>query len=141
LISSGLEVSVVELPSGTDPDVLIHTGSPDALRCPIDQARQWLQWELDQLLALLTADADNLSVLQPCEAQAGELLCVLPPGALRERAERRLQEELGVVHRLHHGVQTLLARGPAAGQPQEPQPQVSPAASPPPPAHGDAAQI
>jgi DNA primase len=99
---SGLELVVVELPSGSDPDGLIRSHGPDALRLPIEQARHWLQWELDQLLAPLNAYADNLSVLQRCEAQARELLAVLPPGALRERAERRLQEALGVVPQLHH---------------------------------------
>jgi DNA primase len=140
LIGSGLELAVVELPTGTDPDGLIRSHGPDALRRPIEQARHWLQWELDQLLAPLNADADNLSVLQRCEAQARELLAVLPPGALRERAERRLQEALGVVPQLHHGVQTHRAKGPGTGRPHAQQPQARPAASPP-PAHGDAAQI
>ncbi|MEI6617074.1 MAG: CHC2 zinc finger domain-containing protein, partial [Cyanobium sp. ELA507] len=136
LIGSGLELAVVELPTGTDPDGLIRSHGPDALRRPIEQARHWLQWELDQLLAPLSADADNLSVLQRCEAQARELLAVLPPGALRERAERRLQEALGVVPQLH----PPRAKGTSTGRPQEQQPQANPASSPP-PAHGDAAQI
>ena len=140
LIGSGLELAVVELPPGTDPDGLIRSHGPDALIRPIEQARHWLQWELDQLLAPLSADADNLSVLQRCEARARELLAVLPPGALRERAERRLQEALGVVPQLHHGVQHHRGKGPGTGQPREQQPLASSAASPP-PAHGDAAQI
>ena len=140
LISSGLELAVVELPSGSDPDGLIRSHGPDALRRPIEQGRHWLQWELDQLLAPLNADPDNLSVLQRCEAQARELLAVLPPGALRERAERRLQEALGVVPQRHHGGQPHRAKGPGTGRPQAQQPQARPAASPP-PAHGDAAQI
>jgi len=140
LIGSGLELAVVELPTGTDPDGLIRSHGPDALRRPIEQARHWLQWELDQLLAPLNADADNLSVLQRCEARARGLLAVLPPGALRERAERRLQEALGLVPQLHHGVQPHRAKRPGLGRPQAQQPQASPAASPP-PAHRDAAQI
>jgi len=139
LISSGLELAVVELPSGSDPDGLIRSHGPDALRRPIEQARHWLQWELDQLLAPLNADADNLSVLQRCEAQARELLAVLPPGALRERAERRLQEALGVVPQLHHGGQPRRGRDSGTGRHREQQSQGSPAAST--PAHGDAAQI
>jgi DNA primase len=140
LIGSGLELAVVELPTGSDPDGLIRSHGPDALRLPIEQARHWLQWELDQLLAPLNADPDNLSVLQRCEAKARELLAVFPPGALRERAERRLQEALGVVPQLHHGVQPHRAKRPGLGRPQAQQPQASPAASPP-PAHRDAAQI
>ena len=50
LIGSGLELAVVELPSGTDPDGLIRSHGPDALRPPVEQARRRLQWELDQLL-------------------------------------------------------------------------------------------
>jgi DNA primase len=140
VIGSGLELAVVELPSGTDPDGLIRSHGPNALRRPIEQARHWLQWELDQLLAPLNAEPDNLSVLQRCEAHARELLAVLPPGALRERAERRLQEALGVVPQQRHGLQAHRGKGPGPGRPQAQQPQGSPAASPP-PAHGDAAQI
>jgi DNA primase len=119
---------------------LIRSQGPDALIRPIEQARHWLQWELDQLLAPLNADADNLSVLQRCEAQARELLAVLPPGALRERAERRLQEALGVVPQRHHGGQPHRGRDSGTGRHREQQSQGSPAASTP-PAHGDAAQI
>ena len=142
LIGSGLELAVVELPAGSDPDGLIRSYGPDALRLtlPIEQARHWLQWELDQLLAPLNADPDNLSVLQRCEGQARELLAVLPPGALRERAERRLQEALGVVPQLHHGLRANRVKGTETGQHREQQPPTGPAASTP-PAHGDAAQI
>lgn len=140
VIATGLELAVVELPSGTDPDGLIRSHGPDALRRTIEQARHWLQWELDQLLAPLSADADNLSVLQRCEAQARELLAVLPPGALRERAERRLQEALGVVPQRHHGGQPHRGRDSGTGRHREHQPAPSSAASPP-PVHGDAAQI
>ena len=88
----------------------------------------------------LSADADNLSVLQRCEAHARELLAVLPPVALRERAERRLQEALGVVPQLQHGGQPHRGRDSGTGLHREQQPLVSSAASTP-PAHGDAAQI
>ena len=42
LIGSGLEMAVVELPTGTDPDGLIRSHCPDALRRPIEQSRHWL---------------------------------------------------------------------------------------------------
>jgi len=140
LIGSGLELAVVELPAGSDPDGLIRSHGPDALRRPIEQARHWLQWELDHLLAPLNADPDNLTVLQRCEAQASELLADLPPGALRERAERQLQEALGVVPQLHHGSQPHRGKAPGTGRQREQQPQVSPASSPP-SAQGDPPQI
>jgi len=140
LIGSGLELAVVELPTGTDPDGLIRSHGPDALQGPFEQAHHWLQWELDQLLAPLNADAENHSVLQRCQTQAMELLAVLPPGALRERAERRLQEALGVVPQLHHSLQPNRVKGTATGQHREQHPPAGSAASPP-PAHGDSAQI
>ena len=77
LIGSGLELAVVEHPSGSDPDGLIRSHGPDALRRPIEQARHWHQWEHNQLLTPLTADSDNLSILQRWEAQPRELLAVL----------------------------------------------------------------
>jgi hypothetical protein len=63
----------------------------------IDSATHWLTWELDQLLAPLAANPDDLSAVQRCERQAKELLALLPSGALRQRAEQRLQEGLGIV--------------------------------------------
>jgi DNA primase len=135
-----LELAVVDLPSGSDPDGFIRSQGPDALRRLSHQARHWLHWELDQLLAPLIADGNNLTVLQRCEAEAKQLLAVLPQGALRERAERRLQEALGVVPQLQQGAQRHRGKGPAGGRHRELQPAPSSAASPP-PAHGDAAQI
>ena len=140
VISTGLELAVVDLPSGSDPDGLIRSQGPDALRRLSHQARHWLHWELDQLLAPLIADGNNFTVLQRCEAEAKQLLAVLPQGALRERAERRLQEALGVVPQLQQGAQRHRGKGPAGGRHRELQPAPSSAASPP-PAHGDAAQI
>jgi DNA primase len=140
LTSSGLELAVVELPTGTDPDGLIRRHGPDALRRPIDQARHWLQWELDELLAPLKAEPDNLTVVQRCEAQASELLAVLPPGALREWAQRRIQDGLGVVPQSRNGAQPHRSKSPATVRLQANRPQASQAAAPP-PAHGDASAI
>lgn len=97
LIAGGLDLAVVALPAGTDPDGLIRTAGPEALKTCIDGATHWLSWELDQLLAPLSAHPDDLSAVQRCEREAKELLALLPVGALRQRAEQRLQEGLGVV--------------------------------------------
>ena len=97
LIAGGLDLAVVTLPAGSDPDGLIRKEGPGALQKLLDGAIHWLTWELDQLLAPLVANPDDLSAVQRCERQAKELLALLPSGALRQRAEQRLQEGLGVV--------------------------------------------
>jgi len=97
LVAAGLDLAVVSLPAGSDPDGLIRQEGPGALQKCLDGASHWLTWELDQLLAPLQANPDDLSVVQRCELEAKQLLALLPTGALRQRAEQRLQEGLGVV--------------------------------------------
>jgi DNA primase len=98
LTGGGLELSVVDLGHGQDPDGLIRSQGADAFRQRLAAAQHWLAWELDQLRQPLQVHPDDWSLLQRVEQQAMELLEVLPSGgALRQRAERRLQEALGVV--------------------------------------------
>ena len=97
LVAGGLDLAVVSLPAGSDPDGLIRQEGPGALQKRLDGASHWLTWELDQLLAPLRANPDDLSLVQRCEREAKQLLALLPTGALRQRAEQRLQEGLGVV--------------------------------------------
>jgi DNA primase len=118
LIAGGLDLAVVSLPAGSDPDGLIRKEGAGALQKLLDGATHWLSWELDQLLAPLLANPDDLSAVQRCERQAKELLAMLPPGALRQRAEQRLQEGLGVVPKVvcfkakaRQGDSGLLAKG------------------------------
>jgi DNA primase len=99
-IAGELELAVVVLPSASDPDAYIREKGPEAFRCLLANAIHWLHWELDLLLAPLQADPDNLSVVQRCEQEAKRLLALLPTGALRQRAEQRLREALGVVPRV-----------------------------------------
>ncbi|MFN5464058.1 MAG: DNA primase [Cyanobacteriota bacterium] len=124
LNAGGLDLAVVSLPTGSDPDGLIRKEGAGALQQHIDGATYWLTWELDQLLAPLVANPDDLSAVQRCERQAKELLAMLPPGALRQRAEQRLQEGLGVVPKVvctkgkhRQGVSGLLAKGAQAWPP------------------------
>jgi DNA primase len=118
LIAGGLDLAVVSLPTGSDPDGLIRKEGPKALQKRLDRATHWLSWELDQLLAPLVANPDDLSAVQRCERQAKELLALLPSGALRQRTEQRLQEGLGVVPKVvcskakaRQGDSGLLAKG------------------------------
>jgi len=92
------DLRVVSLPAGSDPDALVREQGPDALRRCLEESRHWLAWELDRLLADLQAHPDDLSLLQTCEREGAALLSQLPRGgALRQRAEQRLRQVLGVV--------------------------------------------
>jgi DNA primase len=95
LLRGDLDLLVVPVPPGEDPDSLLRSQGISGLRDCLAQGRHWLIWELDRLLADLQHDPDDLSVLQRCERQGAELLAQLPPGALRRKAEQRLREALG----------------------------------------------
>jgi DNA primase len=96
-ISGELELAVLDLPAGSDPDSLLRQEGPEAFRQRIARASHWLHWELEQLLAPARSDPEDLAVLQRCERQAAALLALLPIGPLRRRAEERLQQDLGAV--------------------------------------------
>jgi DNA primase len=95
LLRGDLDLLVVPVPLGEDPDSLLRSQGVSGLRACLAQGRHWLHWELDSLLAELQHDPDDLSALQRCERQGAELLAQLPPGALRRKAEQRLREALG----------------------------------------------
>jgi DNA primase len=99
VIAGNLELAVLDLPAGSDPDSLLRQEGPDAFRQRIDRASHWLHWELEQLLAPARSAPEDLAVLQRCERQAADLLALLPTGPLRRRAEERLQKQLGAVPR------------------------------------------
>ena len=107
-IGGQIDLLVVSIPPGDDPDSLVHRHGAEAFRRCLARARHWLAWELEQLLADLQVDPEDLSALQRCERQGSELLALLPEGALRQKAERRLQEALGVVP---HGGRAPSKRG------------------------------
>jgi len=96
-IAGQLDLLVVALPPGDDPDSLVRREGAQGLQHHLAQARHWLAWELDRLLADLEADPNDLSALQRCERKGSDLLAQLPEGVLRQKAEQRLQEALGVV--------------------------------------------
>ena len=107
LLRGDLDLLVVPVPPGEDPDSLLRSQGVSGLRACLAQGRHWLHWELDRLLADLHHDPDDFSVLQRCERQGAELLAQLPPSALRRKAEQRLREALGglplAAHRASQG--------------------------------------
>ncbi len=119
VISGQLELQVLPLPAGSDPDGLIRQGGAKAWQACLSQRRHWLDWELDQLLAPLAGAGDDLTVLQRCEREGAQLLALLPTGLLRQRAAERLQRALGVAVRPAGGGQTS-RRPEQPEQPQEP---------------------
>lgn len=111
-ISGQLDLLVVSLPPGEDPDSLVQRHGAEALRGCLSRARHWLLWQLDQLLAELQATPEDFSALQRCELQGAELLALLPAGALRRKAEQRLREILGDVPQ---GTVIPAGMGPGSG--------------------------
>ena len=84
-IAGQLDLLVVALPPGDDPDSLVRREGAQGLQHHLAQARHWLAWELDRLLADLEADPNDLSALQRCERKGSDLLAQLPEGVCVRR--------------------------------------------------------
>ena len=65
LAAAGLEVYQAELPAGEDPDSLIRTQGPEALREAISSARPYLEVRASQELARVKSDANARAALIP----------------------------------------------------------------------------
>ena len=65
LAAAGLEVYHASLPPGEDPDSLIGSSGPEALREAIDTARPYLEVRVGQELALIQGDANARAALIP----------------------------------------------------------------------------
>jgi DNA primase len=102
LLHGDLDLLVVPIPPSEDPDSLLRSQGVSGLRACLAQGRHWLHWELDRLLAELQHNPDDLSALQRCEREGADLLAQLPPGALRRKAEQRLQLALGGIPAAEH---------------------------------------
>jgi DNA primase len=93
-IAGELDLLVVSLPAGEDPDSLVRSGGSEAIRSCLAGSSHWLEWELDRLLECLRADPGNLSLLQKAGKEGAAFLAQLPAGVLRHRAEQRLRNAL-----------------------------------------------
>ena len=65
LAAAGLEVYHASLPPGEDPDSLIGSSGPEALREAIDTARPYLEVRVGQELAMIQGDANARAALIP----------------------------------------------------------------------------
>ena len=65
LAAAGLEVYHASLPPGEDPDSLIGSSGPEALREAIDSARPYLEVRVGQELAMIQGDANARAALIP----------------------------------------------------------------------------
>ena len=65
LAAAGLEVYHASLPAGEDPDSLIGSRGPEALREAIDTARPYLEVRVGQELAMIQGDANARAALIP----------------------------------------------------------------------------
>ena len=65
LAAAGLEVYHASLPPGEDPDSLIGSHGPEALREAIDTARPYLEVRVGQELAMIQGDANARAALIP----------------------------------------------------------------------------
>ncbi|MDA0257587.1 MAG: DNA primase [Cyanobacteria bacterium] len=87
-----LELRVLHLPSGKDPDEFLKDHGPGEYRALLDQAPLWLDWQIDQALAerdLSRADQFHQAVT----ALVG-LLGKLPQSAVRTHYLQRVAERL-----------------------------------------------
>jgi DNA primase len=93
-IGGQLDLLVVPLPAGEDPDSLLRQRCSGALQECLNCASHWLEWELDRLLEGLKREPGDLSLLQQAERAGLAYLALLPKGVLRHRAEQRLRGAL-----------------------------------------------
>jgi DNA primase len=93
-IGGQLDLLVVPIPAGEDPDSLLRQRGPAALQECLNNASHWLEWELDRLLEVLNREPGDLSLLQQAERAGSDYLALLPKGVLRHRAEQRLRGAL-----------------------------------------------
>ncbi|MCU0527658.1 MAG: DNA primase [Elainella sp. Prado103] len=92
-----VQLRVLNLPQGKDPDEYLQSHSADHYQTLLDRAPLWLDWQLQQIL--VGADLDQSDQFQHCTQEMVKLLGNLPNAALR-------------THYIHHCAE-LLSQGNA----------------------------
>ena len=87
-----LELRVLHLPSGKDPDEFLKDHGPGEYRALLDQAPLWLDWQIDQALA--EQDLSRADQFQQAVTALVGLLGKLPQSAVRTHYLQRVAERL-----------------------------------------------
>lgn len=88
---AGLDVRVVTLPPGADPDRVVRDRGGDALRSLVASAVPIVEWELERILSRLRDDQRGVQTLR----EAIRSLAGVPPGVEREYYIRWLAQRWG----------------------------------------------
>jgi DNA primase len=96
-----LELRVLHLPSGKDPDEFLREHGAGEYRALLDQAPLWLDWQIEQVLA--GRDLAQADQFQQAVTALVTLLARLPQSAVRSRYLQQVAERLA-------GGQARLAR-------------------------------
>jgi len=87
-----LELRVLHLPSGKDPDEFLKDHGAGDYRALLDQAPLWLDWQIEQ--ALEGRDLARADAFQQAVAELVELLGKLPQSAIRTHYLQQVAERL-----------------------------------------------
>ena len=87
-----LELRVLHLPSGKDPDDFLKVHGAGDYRALLDQAPLWLDWQIDQVLAY--RDLGKADQFQQAVSNLVALLGKLPQSAVRSHYLQRVAERL-----------------------------------------------
>jgi DNA primase len=87
-----LELRVLQLPAGKDPDEFLQQHGAGEYRSLLDQAPLWLDWQIDQVLA--DRDLARSDQFQQAVSALVALLGKLPASAVRSRYLQQVAERL-----------------------------------------------
>ena len=87
-----IELRVLHLPSGKDPDEFLRDHGPGEYRALLDQAPLWLDWQIEQVLE--GRDLAQADQFQQAVTALVALLARLPQSAVRSRYLQQVSERL-----------------------------------------------
>jgi DNA primase len=87
-----IELRVLHLPAGKDPDEFLHDHGPGEYRALLDQAPLWFDWQIERVLA--GRDLSRADQFQAAVAALVALLGKLPPSPLRTQYLQQVAERL-----------------------------------------------
>jgi len=91
-LQNQLELRVVHLPAGKDPDEFLRDHGPGDYRALLDQSPLWLDWQIEQVLE--DRDLSRSDQFQQAVSELVALLGKLPQSAVRSRYLQQVAERL-----------------------------------------------